>query len=104
MIASLVPTTKEELNGAILALAFFYFIAVHISYWINGAHRRLRGEAVGIAFNASTFAFSVLVLVGVRNTQVLTLIGDSTAALITGGLAGIVYSVYALVPKKRERD
>lgn len=56
-------------------------------------------ELLTHAFDAATFAASSMVLYGIFEPPVLTLIGNTKPFLMIGSLAGILYSVGVLFPR-----
>jgi hypothetical protein len=50
-------------------------------------------------FDGVTFGTSVVLLWGILDPRILEFLGDTTLFLIVAGLAGLVYSIHALLPK-----
>lgn len=57
-------------------------------------------ELISHGFDAATFAASMMVLYGIIEPSVLKLIGSTKPFLMIGGIAGLLYSISALFPRK----
>lgn len=51
-------------------------------------------------FDSTTFAGSAMLLLGFIYPNVLVLLGDTKPFLIIGGMAGLLYAIRALMPKR----
>jgi hypothetical protein len=90
-VINYLPTTSHELGVWLLFLALGYTIVA----WIT---RRRSGLAISpqVAFDAATFAGSVMLLLGVVSEATLKAIGDTTLFFIIAGIGGLVSALAAL--------
>lgn len=61
-----------------------------------GETQRNLGERV---FDAATFSSSILLLMGIFDPNIIAFLGGTKLFLVIAGLAGTLYSVYALGAK-----
>ena len=85
----------------LMLMGGYLMVTLAINYYRFRSIHHDNKELVSHAFDAATFAASILVLIGVMNPPVLVLIGNTEPFLIIGGLAGLLYSLGALVPRSQ---
>lgn len=95
------PTSEDGLYAWILALMVGY---IGVCYLVRFCRvmARARGELPTARFFASkmfdgaTFAVSVMLLIGIFEPGVLTLLGTTKPFLVIAGLAGLGFTIHAL--------
>lgn len=97
------PKTKEQLSAWVLVLSILYLALVYIrAFWVHKSLRRPGKRVNQIIFDATTFAFSILIMVGLVDKDVLDVIGDTSLFLLVGACGGLLYSLHALFPDGEE--
>jgi hypothetical protein len=91
------------LNGWISVLLCLYLVVAYSVHLIRcyrcGDYKR-HAEHAKKLFDGVTFAGSLMLMIGVLyDDTVLKLIGDTTLYLVIGGVAGLGYSIRALIPQ-----
>jgi hypothetical protein len=71
------------------------YVANFIRFRTFNIHRK---RVISNVFESATFAGSFVILLGIHDPNVLTLIGNTKPFLMIGGLSGVVYSVHAIFP------
>jgi hypothetical protein len=61
-----------------------------------GKHPRFSATTV---FDGATFGTSSMLLWGVLDPTILAFLGDTTLFLVIAGISGVIYSLYALLPR-----
>ena len=98
------PATAHQLyawNASLLAIyAVFAWILDGIYKATSKGASSAALRPADFLFNGATFSASCLIALGIYDDGVLKLIGDTTGYLILAGMAGMGYSLLALLPKK----
>jgi hypothetical protein len=75
-----------------------------IAYVLRSRTRRERDRfVISTIFDSATFAGSSMLLVGILEPSVLSLLGNTKPFLLVAGLAGLLYSFHALFPEVERR-
>jgi len=95
------PTDENGLYAFVMYGMVLYLAAHYVARWIKT--RRFTTKSGGFpitsVFDGATFSTSVLLLIGITEPKVLELIGSTKPFLIIAGIAGVAYSIHAIVPK-----
>jgi formate/nitrite transporter FocA (FNT family) len=97
-LRGLLPATEEGVYFwmallAIIHIAIATIVQISASDWATLERQILRRIFEGVVFSTS-----MILLVGLMDAQVLTALGDTKPFLFVAGLAGLVYSAFALRP------
>ncbi|GGK42014.1 hypothetical protein [Salinarimonas ramus] len=100
----MIPADHNELFAWTLAITAGYVV---MGYLLELIRMRRVGKPLGRSlgggvkrvFDGLTLAVSLLLLMGVVYPSVMELIGDTRLFAIVAGLAGVLYSLHALVPE-----
>lgn len=57
-------------------------------------------KAITRVFDSLTFSSSALLLLGIFQPSILTLIGSTKIFLLVAGFGGLVYGIHALFPRR----
>ncbi|MFC4172635.1 hypothetical protein ACFOYU_11280 [Microvirga sp. GCM10011540] len=95
------PADENGLYAFVMFGMLLYLVAHYIARRIKTGRFSTKsgGFPITSVFDSATFSTSVLLLVGIVEPKVLELIGNTKPFLIIAGIAGVAYSVHALVPK-----
>jgi hypothetical protein len=80
-------------------------ITVHMGvaallHWLRPTRSSRKRELITYIFEGSSFAGSVLLLIGIFDDTVLRLIGGTKTLLMVAALTGIAYSAKSVLPPK----
>jgi formate/nitrite transporter FocA (FNT family) len=93
------PTDEQALYVWMAVLAAVYLAAAYaIQFKFKGLSNQDK-YALTRVFDATTFAGSTMLLLGLTEPAVLTAIGSTKPFLFVAGFAGITYCLHALKPR-----
>jgi hypothetical protein len=93
------PTDEQELYvWMAIITAVYLLLAYGIQYKLKGFANQDR-FALTRVFDATTFAGSAMLLLGLLSPAVLTALGSTKLFLLIAGFGGTVYGLHALAPR-----
>jgi hypothetical protein len=97
-LSGLLPATEGGVYLWMAVLAIIHIVIASILQVRATDLDTLEQQVLRRIFESVVFATSVTLLVGLMNEQVLRALGDTRPFLFVAGLAGLVYTVFALRP------
>ena len=93
------PTDEQELYIWMAVLIGSYLVVAYaIQFWFKGLSNQDKHTLTRV-FDATTFAGSVMLLLGVIEPTVLNAIGSTKLFLLVASFAGIIYCLHSLKPR-----
>jgi len=94
------PTTEPGFWKWFLVLMVCYIAVACLGrYFADQRKSKHPTFSTAIVFDGATFGTSASLLWGIMDPTILRFLGSTTLFLIIAGAAGVVYSLYALLPK-----
>lgn len=107
-IPILTPHSAAELPVFYLFWVLLY-LAINIIWDIRSLrtpefHMSMLGNKTTVAFNAASFASSLLLVVGMADPKTLKAAGDTMLPILLAGSSGVLFGLAEVCPYKPERQ
>jgi hypothetical protein len=93
------PTDEQELYVWMAILTAVYLLVAYGIQWKTKGFSDQDRFALTRVFDATTFAGSIMLLLGLMSPAVLVAIGSTKLFLLIAGFGGAVYGLHALAPR-----
>lgn len=94
------PVDEDGFYTWILCLIIGYLVVAYSLGFLRKYNLHRADFGTARIFDGSTFAVSVMLLLGIVQPELMKVIGSTKPFLMLAGLVGIVYSLHALWPDK----